>query len=434
MVRQAVFIPSSIMNPTRVCCIILGGGRGSRLAPLTQVRCKPAVPLGGKYRLVDIPISHCLHAGYNKIYLLTQFNTESLHRHIQESYRFDYFSGGFVEVLSAEQTNVNDDWYRGTADAVRQNLIHIQWADDEIVLILSGDQLYRMDLHAFVRHHLQGQADITIAAKAIPAMQAHQFGLMEITEDHQIKRFVEKPQDKAILKTLFLPPSLRNQLKDSSDQPYCMASMGIYAFKASVLKACLNSEDHDFGKDIVPHALGKYRLSGYLFDDYWADIGTIGAFFEANLMLTDPLPMFDFYNERAPIYSKPRNLAASKLNSCSVDHSIVAEGCIITNAQLNRSVIGIRSIIRSNSQLENVYMMGADHYEPIENPTDTPLIGIGENCYIRNAILDRNVRIGNNVRLSPEGKPNGFHQGSIHIQDGILCIEKNGIIPDNTIL
>lgn len=417
----------------------MGGGRGTRLAPLTQVRCKPAVPLGGKYRLVDIPISNCLNSGYNKIYLLTQFNTESLHRHIQESYRFDYFSNGFVEVLSAEQTAISDDWYRGTADAVRQNLMHIPLKEDQTVVILSGDQLYRMDLETFVKQHQETQADITIAAKAMPAHHAHQFGILAVNNDLRINRFVEKPQDPNILESLHLCQDLRAKIKDSSDQPYCMASMGIYAFKASVLKQCLNSEFHDFGKDIIPNALNHHRLYGYLFDGYWEDIGTIASFFEANLMLTDSLPVFDFYNENAPIYSKPRNLAASKLNSCTVDHSIVAEGCIVTRTQLNRCIIGVRSIIRGGTQLENVYMMGADHYETLDQMAgneskNLPCLGLGKNCYIRNAILDRNVRIGNDVRLSPEGKPNGFQQGPIHVKDGILIIEKDGIIPNNTIL
>ena len=424
---------------SNVCCIIMGGGRGTRLAPLTQVRCKPAVPLGGKYRLVDIPISNCLNSGYNQIYLLTQFNTESLHRHIQESYRFDYFSGGFVEILSAEQTQVSDEWYRGTADAVRQNLIHMPFKDDQTVVILSGDQLYRMDIEAFVKQHLETNADITIAAKAMPASLAYQFGIMEVGSDWQIKRFVEKPKDPELLKSLYLCSDLRAKVKDTSDQPYCMASMGIYAFKAKVLKECLDSENHDFGKDIIPQALNKYKLCSYLFDDYWEDIGTIASFFEANLMLTDSLPIFDFYNEKAPIYSRPRNLAASKLNSCTVDHSIVADGCIVTRTQLNRCIIGIRSIIRGGSQLENVYMMGADHYEDLNQMAENeshnfPNIGIGKDCYIRNAIIDRNVRIGNNVRLSPEGKPNGFQQGPIHVKDGIIVIEKDGVIPDNTIL
>lgn len=419
---------------SNVCCIIMGGGRGTRLAPLTQVRCKPAVPLGGKYRLVDIPISNCLNSGYNKIYLLTQFNTESLHRHIHESYCFDYFSGGFVEILSAEQTECNDAWYRGTADAVRQNLIHIPIQDDQTVIILSGDQLYRMDLQAFVKQHEETGADITIATKAMPANHVSQFGVMQVEDDWRIKRFVEKPKDPELVKSLQVGAAIRAQIKDKSAQDYCLVSMGIYAFKAKVLKECLNSDYHDFGKDIIPQALGKYDLCGYLFEGYWEDIGTIAAFFEANLMLTDNLPAFDFYDELAPIYSRPRHLAASKLNSCTVNHSIVAEGCIVTRSNLNRCIIGIRSIIRGGTQLENVYMMGADRYERLDQMPETPHLGIGKNCYIRNAIIDRNVRIGNNVRLSPEGKADGFHQGPIYVKDGILCIAKNGVIPDNTIL
>ena len=432
--RQKKKLP--MCRPSNVICIIMGGGRGTRLEPLTRVRCKPAVPLGGKYRLVDIPISNCLHAGYNQIYLLTQFNTESLHRHIQTSYHFDYFSGGFVEILSAEQTASSNDWYLGTADAVRQNLIHIPLDDDQTVLILSGDQLYRMDLAAFVRQHRETNADITVAAKAVPASQASAFGIMDVADDACIRRFVEKPQNPDIIRELNLCDALRAKINDPSDQPYCLASMGIYAFKAGVLKTCLASTLHDFGKDIIPTALDHYRLYGYVFDGYWADIGTVPSFFEANLMLTDPLPAFDFYNELAPVFSKPRNLAASKLNRCIVEQSIIADGCIITDVRLNRCVIGIRSMIRNGTQLENVYMMGADHYEhpAMERSHDTIGMGIGENCYIHNAILDRNVRIGNNVRLSPEGKPNGFHQGPIHVKDGILVIEKGGVVEDGTVL
>ena len=299
---------------------------------------------------------------------------------------------------------------------------------------MSGDQLYRMDLQAFVKQHEETGADITIATKAMPANQVSQFGVMQVEDDWRIKRFVEKPKDPELVKSLQVGAAIRAQIKDKSAQDYCLVSMGIYAFKAKVLKECLNSDYHDFGKDIIPQALGKYDLCGYLFEGYWEDIGTIAAFFEANLMLTDNLPAFDFYDELAPIYSRPRHLAASKLNSCTVNHSIVAEGCIVTRSNLNRCIIGIRSIIRGGTQLENVYMMGADRYERLDQMPETPHLGIGKNCYIRNAIIDRNVRIGNNVRLSPEGKADGFHQGPIYVKDGILCIAKNGVIPDNTIL
>lgn len=424
---------------SNVCCIIMGGGRGSRLYPLTKVRCKPAVPLGGKYRIVDIPISNCLNSGYNQIYLLTQFNTESLHKHVHETYRFDYFGGGFVEILSAEQTDSDENWYQGTADAVRQNLKHIPFKDDTTVLILSGDQLYRMDTKAFIQQHLKNNADITIASKAFTGDQIKQFGIMKVDSDLSIQSFAEKPKDEEVIKNFYVDDNLRKKIKDKTSAKYCLASMGIYAFKGRVLKECLDSNDHDFGKHIIPNALQKYRLYGYIFDNYWEDIGTVNSFFEANMMLTDVIPAFDFYNEIDPIYSKPRSLAASKLNSCKVDRSIVADGCIISDANVNRCVIGVRSIIREGSQLENVYMMGADHYERIDEiaknkSVGIPNIGIGENCYIRNAIIDRNVRIGNGVRLSPEGKADGFKDGEIFVKDGLLCISKNGIIPDGTII
>ncbi|OHE72326.1 MAG: glucose-1-phosphate adenylyltransferase [Verrucomicrobia bacterium GWC2_42_7] len=424
---------------TNVCCIIMGGGRGSRLYPFTQVRCKPAVPLGGKYRIVDIPISNCLNAGYNKIYLLTQFNTESLHRHVHESYRFDSFGGGFVEILSAEQTESDENWYQGTADAVRQNLKHIPLSDDSLVLILSGDQLYRMDLELLIKQHIQTKADVTIATKAMPISRASEFGVMRTEKDLSVSAFYEKPKDPSVTQSVIIDKTLRSTLKDPSDTPYCLISMGIYVFNVSVLKKVLDSKDKDFGKEVIPNLVGKSRLYSYIFDDYWEDIGTVSSFFEANLMLTDSLPIFNFFDEINPIYSRARHLPGSKLNSCTVEHTVVCDGCIISQANLHRCVIGSRSIIRENSQLENVFMMGADHFESmdemaINKSKGIPDIGIGKNCYIRNAIIDRNARIGDNVRLSPEGKSPSFQQGSIYVRDGVLCIAKNGVVPDNTIL
>lgn len=420
-----------------VKCVIMGGGRGARLYPLTKFRCKPAVPLGGKYRLVDIPISNCLNAGLTQIYVLTQFNTASLHRHIHESYRFDGFGGGFVDILSAEQTEDDENWYQGTADAVRQNLRHIPMDDDSLVLILSGDQLYRMDFTELLNHHQNSGAPLTIAAKAMPERNASSLGIMRIDDHSEILEFVEKPKDPTVIENFILNDKWRKTLKDVSDTRYCLASMGIYVFNASFLKACLEggTRASDFGKDILPSLVGKERMSAFIFDDYWEDIGTVAAFFEANLMLTDVIPAFNFYDENSPIYTRARHLPGSKLNSCRVEHSIVSDGCIISDALLRRCVIGARSIIRKGSQLENVLMMGADHYESDEHATpEMPAIGIGYNCEIRNAIVDRNARIGNNVRLSPEGKPDTFQHYGIYVRDKVLCIVRDAVVPDNTIL
>jgi len=436
--NTAVALPLQFPNPFPISqdirCIILGGGRGTRLSPLTKTRCKPAVPLAGKYRLVDVPISNCLNAGYKNIYLLTQFNSASLHRHIQEAYKFDYFGGGFVDILSAEQTENNNEWYQGTADAVRQNLNHIPIKDNSIVIILSGDQLYRMDLKSFVQQHIATNADITIAAKPFPKSMASSFGVMQVDENLKIQQFFEKPKDPAILEKLTLPKGAH--LASTEDQ--CLVSMGIYIFKGSVIKEVLAQYGQDFGKEILPNALQRYNLSAYLFDGYWEDIGTIGSFFEANLMLTNDLPAFDFFDEANPIYSCPRYLPASKLNRCDVEHSVVSDGCILSNAHIARCIIGPRSIIRENSRLDHVYLMGNSIYEHMSdmqrNETfKIPNLGIGQNCTIQNAIIDCNVRIGNNVQLSPEGKPNDFQQGPIFVKDGILIISKGGIIPDNTV-
>ena len=424
---------------SRVRCIVMGGGRGSRLYPLTKVRCKPAVPLAAKYRLVDIPISNCLNSGLNQIYLLTQFNTESLHRHIHEAYRFDNFAGGFVEILSAEQTDTDENWYQGTADAVRQDMRHISIKDDTLILILSGDQLYRMDLNKMIRQHIDSGAEVTIATKAMPEDTVSALGVMRVDERKKIIEFVEKPTDPKVIESLHLSEKLKSELNNPKDCGYCLASMGIYVFNGKLLKETLEENDgQDFGKNILPHLLNKSKMYSYIYDGYWEDIGTVKSFFDANLMLTKNIPPFDFFDEDNPIYSRARYLPPSKLNSCQVQRSIIGDGCILSEAILHHSVIGSRSIIREGAHLENVLMLGADHYEHIREIEKNekegyPNIGIGKNCDIRNAIIDRNVRIGKNVRLSPIGKPDGYQEGDIFVQDGILCIAKNGIVPDNTV-
>lgn len=426
-------------NKPQTLAVIMGGGRGTRLHPLTKERCKPAVPLGGKYRLVDIPISNCLNSGINRIFLLTQFHTASLHRHVQDTFKFDFFGGGFVDILSAEQTEMTSDWYQGTADAVRRNLIHFRNHAHEHILILSGDQLYRMDCREMIEQHVRTGADVTIAAKPIPLSGVEGLGVMQVRDDLTIERFVEKPKDPKVIAELALSDKLESKLKSKGEGHHCLASMGIYVFKRSVLESALANTMTDFGKEVIPSLLGKAGLYSFIFEGYWEDIGTVKSFFDANLSLADPLPPFDFFLGSSPIYTHPRFLPPSKVNSCRMDHAVIGDGSIITNAHLKRCVVGVRSVICDGSSLENVIMMGADSYEESEDlaaneKAGRPDVGIGANCSIRNAIIDKGARIGDNVRLDPEGKPNGFIDDGITIVDGILIITKNAIVPSGTVI
>lgn len=418
----------------------MGGGQGSRLYPLTKLRCKPAVPLAGQFRLIDIPISNCINSGYNQMYILTQFNTASLHRHIFETFKFDAFGGGFVEILAAEQRTNEACWYQGTADAVRQNLYHLRLDDqNDLVIVLSGDQLYRMDLQEIVAHHLNTQAEVTIAANTVPLSLAPQLGIMKVDKDFSITSFLEKPKDPQLIQEYCLPKDLKSQLRSQTTGDFCLASMGIYVFKPKALRKALNNNETDFGKEIIPGLLGKEKLVAYIFDGYWEDIGTVRSFFEANLMLTDEVPAFNFFDNLHPIFTRPRYLPASKINACDAQKTVIADGCIISGAHLNRCVIGIRSFIDSGSSLENVVMMGADRFNTLHDfsaPKDPnfPRLGIGKNCHIENAIIDKNARIGDNVRLSPKGKPDHFESGDVYIRDGILIVTKEGVIPDGTVI
>jgi len=429
------------MKTPHVICIIMGGGRGERLYPLTKLRCKPAVPLAGQFRLIDIPISNCIHSGYNKIYVLTQFNTASLHRHIFETFKFDPFSGGFVEVLAAEQNSFDAQWYQGTTDAVRQNLHHFRMAhqEDDLLLILSGDQLYRMDFKEIIQHHLETQADVTIATKPVLQKQASHLGIMRIHPDYQISHFVEKPKDPTILSSFTIPQPIQKQLSLDASSDYCLASMGIYVFKSKILKEVLKDKAQDFGKEVIPSLIHQKRVCAHIFDGYWEDIGTVRAFFEANLMLTEAVPAFNFFDNQHPIFTRPRYLPASKINFCQAEKTIIADGCILSDVYLKRCIVGIRSYIGEHTHLENVIMMGADHFNTLQdfrepyNPQH-PHLGIGNHCHIENAIIDKNARIGNHVRLSPKNKPDGFEQGDIYVRDGILIVGKDGVVPDGTIL
>ena len=405
----------------------MGGGRGTRLYPLTKLRCKPAVPLGGKYRLVDIPISNCINSGYNQIYLLSQFNTESLHRHVTDAYRFDRFGRGYVEILSAEQTEHGDDWYQGTADAVRRNMIHFHAKPQDIFVILSGDQLYRMDFSKMVEEHLERGADVTVAAKPVSTSEASGLGLLRVGEGAKIVDFVEKPTDPEVISRL-VPPELK---AGGGEGDRCLASMGIYVFNASAMEDALQGDATDFGKEIIPSLVGKKDIRCHIFDDYWEDIGTVKAFFDANLQLTDEFPAFDFYENDRPIYNRSDILPTAKLGKCSVTRTTIAAGSMIGESALNRCVLAERSIVGQGCKLESVVMMGADFYDD-RSSRDLPSIGVGDGAQIQDAIIDKNARIGKNVFLSPKGMEEGWADGgeNIYIRDGVLVVTKNGVVSD----
>lgn len=428
------------MRP-KVLSVIMGGGRGTRLHPLTKERCKPAVPLAGKYRLVDIPISNCLNSGLNRIYLLTQFNTASLHRHIQESYKFDPFGGGFVDILAAEQTEKGSNWYQGTADAVRQNLHHFGNFDFDYLLILSGDQLYRMPLNEMIDQHIESGADVTLAAKALPTSEVHGLGLMRVNDDLSISEFVEKPSDPEVINGLAVSESIEKLITkaEGNDEHHCLASMGIYLFNRDVLFESLDNDMTDFGKEVIPSLLGNAKLNSFVFDGYWEDIGTVKAFFDTSLLLAGELPPFNFYESENPIYTRARYLPSSKINRCNMIHTTIADGCIIQNTELNECSIGVRSIIKNGTKLNRVVMIGGDSYETPEDKElnkrrGIPDVGIGENCNIQNAIIDKNARIGNNVVLRPDSFDDQHEGDGFIVRDGVLVVLKNAVIADNTVV
>ena len=422
----------------RVLSIILGGGKGTRLYPLTKERSKPAVSFGGKYRIVDIPISNCINSGYKKIYLLTQFNSASLHLHISNSYNFDRFSGGFVEILAAEQTLEHSGWYEGTADAVRKNFIHFKTQKPTHYIILSGDQLYKMDLRAFMDAHIKSGADVTIATTAVNRHDASGFGIMKIDQDNRVKEFMEKPKPDQNIDAWKIPAEARGALPPEKEY---LASMGIYIFNANTMEEVLSGENEkytDFGKEILPLAIGKKKINSYVFDGYWEDIGTIKSFYDANIALTEPYPTFDFFGETQPIYTHMRNLPPSKINKAEISSSLTSEGCIITEAKLNKSVIGVRSIINEGTELNGVIMMGADYYDTEAEKKEgiaagKPVTGIGKNCKIANTIIDKNAKIGDNCKIGVTGRKyeDGDH-GSFYSADGIIVIRKGATIPAGT--
>ena len=422
-----------------VLSVILGGGAGTRLFPLTKDRAKPAVPLAGKYRLVDIPISNCINSDLRNIYVLTQFQSASMHRHISGSYKFDPFTGGFVEILAAQQTFSDASWWQGTADAVRKNMIHFLTHGPKYILILSGDQLYRMDFRKILQQHEDTGAEITIATIPVVRRDAGSLGIMQMDADLRIHRFVEKPKDEATLDGLRLPRDWFGRLHLDSKDDLFLASMGIYVFNRDVLVKVLENDQTDFGKHIIPNAIDSRSVYSYVFQGYWEDIGTIRAFFEAHLDLAAELPRFSFFDMSAPIFSRPRWLPGSKINGGTLDHAMLCDGCIVNGGHIENSVIGIRSIIEVGCKISRTVMMGCDYYESMESihsyeAQGLPRIGIGKNAHIENAIIDKNARIGDEVVISPAGKPENVDHPLYYIRDGIVIIPKNAVIPSGTIL
>jgi glucose-1-phosphate adenylyltransferase len=417
-------MPWTTVRPHDVVAVIMGGGAGTRLFPLTKDRAKPAVPLAGKYRLVDIPISNCLNSELRRIFLLTQFNSGSLHRHIQESYRFDNFSPGFVEILAAEQRPNSTDWYQGTADAVRQNLVHMESYGHRLVLILSGDQLYRMNYCAVIEQHVSSGAEVTVATTPVHADIAGGFGIMEVAEGGRITRFVEKPTD----------PAEQATLRGYPDE--LPASMGIYVFDREVLAIALAGSEVDFGKHIIPRLIETRRVHAFRHEGYWEDIGTILAFYEANLDLCEPLPKFNFYDAGAPIFTHARYLPATKIIKSTIERSVIADGCIINDALIEHSLLGVRSRIQAGATIRDSLVMGQDYYDsPERAPSpDAPVMGIGHGAWIERTIVDKNARIGDDVRISPAGKPAFLDGPNYYIRDGIVIIPKNAVIRNGTVI
>lgn len=405
--------------------VILGGGAGTRLQPLTSERSKPAVPIAGKYRLVDIPISNCINNDIKRIYVLTQFNSESLHRHIQTTYRFDAFSRSFVRILAAQQTPEGESWYSGTADAVRKTLIHYADEHPDYVVILSGDQLYAMDFKTMLEEHVARGAEVTIATKPTDRRDAGALGILQVDEASRIINFVEKPGDTPELTALRAP--------GFQEERY-LASMGIYVFNTSVLKRLLDNDDQDFGKEVIPKAIDNTKVYSHVYEGYWRDIGTIRNFWESSLQLTDDMPEFNLYALEHRIYTRMRFLPPSKVLGCVVNHCLLTEGCILSGREVTRSIVGIRGVIGQGTVMRNTVMMGADYYEEERKDLrfDIPL-GIGRDCYIEDAIIDKNARIGNHVVISPKEKKDGVSE-NYTVSDGVIVVPKGAVIPHNTVL
>jgi glucose-1-phosphate adenylyltransferase len=424
----------------KVTSIILGGGRGSRLFPLTAKRAKPAVPFGGKYRLVDIPISNCLNAGLRQIYILTQFNSASLHTHIASTYRFDTFSNGFVEILAAEQTFESSDWYLGSADAVRKNFYHFDDQAPSHYLILGGDQLYRMDFLDMLKRHVENGSDVTVASIPVPRSKAGPLGILALDPSYRITKFLEKPDDSADITDMKIPKRIVEEEELEVNGDAYLASMGIYVFSADALKIALDNTLMDFGAEIIPAAIPNLKVTAYVFDGYWEDVGTIKNFYTANLNLASINPEFSLYEENTPIFTNRRDLPPSKINYSTISQSLAAEGSIITNANISNSIVGIRTLIESGANLDGVVCMGADYYEtPEQKETNRlsgiPNIGIGRSSIIKRAIIDKNARIGENCRIGIDDlpRPDGDYE-HYSIRDGIVVIPKATILHPGTVI
>ncbi len=409
----------------RMDAIIMGGGRGARLYPLTMNRAKPAVGIGGKYRLIDIPLSNCINSGINNIHILTQVNTASLHRHIFQTYKFDMFSPGNIEILAAQQTLKAANWFQGTADAVRSYWDRFVKLPASHFLILAGDHLYSMNYREFYRTHLESEAEVTIAVIPIPVDIASRFGVLQCDDQGVVEKFVEKPED----------PALIEELSVKCDSGDCvLGSMGIYIFRKDILQKALSFTGNDFGKNIIPACLEQFKTTVYRFEGYWEDIGTIGSFFDANINLTDDNPAFSFFDVINPIFTRPRFLPGSRMTDATVVSSIINEGCQIGKAQINRSILGTRSIVQDNVDLNQVYMLGADIYENRSNNHNDIPLGIGAGSVLKRVILDKNVRIGHNVKLTNADRVEHSENDFCCIRDGIIVIPKNTVIPAGTVI
>ena len=427
----------------RVISLILGGGRGTRLFPLTKTRSKPAVPIAGKYRLIDIPISNCINSGLNRIFVLTQFNSVSLHRHIYNTYKFDPYGGGFVEILAAQQTMEHESWYQGTADAVRRNIPYFTESTYDLVLILSGDQLYRMDFQDMIRTHVENKAAVTIATLPVAEQEAMACGIMRIQADGRVVDFEEKPKTAEKLERVRTDPSWLEKLGlNASGRPY-LASMGIYLFNRSLLVNLLRSSDAtDFGHEIFPRAIHSHRVQAHLFDDYWEDIGTVGAFHSANIELTRDKPLFDFASHDGPIFTRPRFLPCSRISGATVKNSLICDGSVIgRGAVIENSVIGVRTRIAENVTIRDTYIMGIDFLENDQHLAENqrlgrPNFGVGANSVIERAIIDKNARIGRNVKIvNKSGAAESSDEADTHvIRDGIVVTQKSAIFPDGTVI
>ena len=422
------------MTSSKVICIVLGGGQGSRLFPLTATRSKPAVPIAGKYRLVDIPISNCINSGIERIYVLTQFNSASLNKHIKNTYHFSVFSSSFVDILAAEQTPHNTTWYQGTADAVRQSLHHLAPHEFDYVLILSGDQLYQMDFCKMIDEHEAKGAEISIATIPVNEADSAGFGILKTDENQMITSFIEKP------KKDMLPGWDSEVSAEMKEQGRIyLASMGIYMFNRKTLYDLLEGNTRaDFGKEIIPQSIGNNKILSYQYEGYWTDIGSIPSFFDANLGLTDEIPQFNLFDKRS-IFSRARMLPPSKLSGTSLHNAMISDGCIIHAAHISRSVIGIRTRIGVGSTIINTYVMGNDYYQTLEQiakykEENKPIMGIGERCYINNAILDKNCYIGNDVKINGGSHLEDGDFGTYTVTEGIIVVKKNAVIPSGTII